>query len=431
MEDKMDINWKEKLEKECNNYLIDINNFQKKWTEIIIPLVDDLQLIVSKKRKERDLIIKKAHDFYESRLKNLNNNSDKQIIESQLNSIQLNSIQLDKKDKDAEYCINYATDEEIKIITSYIMDYTQFAINSNEIKKYEKYPFLMLVLGMTGGFQVGIPFHFLVRENYKIKSMDNSFSMYCQEQFWPLFIKKQKIKLLVDEVSYDKTPLLIEDSDEGYKIKQKVDKKYEGILYSIKDKFVNTILEELKNTIFTSPIDLAIFLSKKNDIKVENDLMEFKRLYEESVEQIKVSDQRYYYEKRLEQEKEQAEFDREQRERQFDKQQQRDAEIEEQRRYEERERRNAEKRYQRDQLRLQEQQANDERRYREQEHKDAQQRNEQQLRAQRAQSRAVYQAQIAQLEKEMFTLHGPSDGNRLMAVKSAIRDLEWKRDHDN
>ena len=50
-----------------------------------------------------------------------------------------------------------------------------------------------------------------------------------------------------------------------------------------------------------------------------------------------------------------------------------------------------------------------------------------QLEAQKKKARAVYDTQIAELNKQMATLHGPGDFLKRTAVKNQIDELERKR----
>jgi hypothetical protein len=77
----------------------------------------------------------------------------------------------------------------------------------------------------------------------------------------------------------------------------------------------------------------------------------------------------------------------------------------------------------------QREQAEEDRRYRDEQQREFKRQNEQQLKAQKVQTRAVYDSQIAQLKKEEFNLHGPNDARKLQSVRQQIRELKWKRDH--
>ncbi|MDD4350578.1 MAG: hypothetical protein PHP83_00090 [Clostridia bacterium] len=420
----MDNEWKHKLINECENYLLDVDKFKDKWCNgKIEKLVNKLIDRAKDKINERNLLLKKAFDYYEQRLIEIS----KGTIKSKFIKSQLLNINNEKEAEEADNIFNYITNLEKQTIIEYINDYLQFAINSNERKKYQLYPLLMLTLSMSGGFQIGIPYRLVLSKKFSI--IDSSFSKYCQVESIPLFINRQSFDLIIEAINYDTASVKIKHINNGYIIDTANDNTKDN-LYVLNEEFVHEIIKDLKENDYTSAIDFSLNIAKKYKLPIDDSILDFKKLYEEKPEQILISDQRYYAEKKLEQDKEQAKEDRRQRQEHAEEdRRQRQEDEEYQRRISEENRIRAvenEERYRRQQMMDVEQ----DRRYRDEQQRALQKQNEQQIKAQKAQTRAFYDAQIAQLRKEEFNLHGPNDARRLLAVRSQIRDLQWKRDHE-
>lgn len=415
-------NWKEPLIVELNAYISNVQNFKKKWDKNIVKLLETL--------KERYIVEnKKREDLYD----NVINKIDKLIKDCQSQEDRnnckslLKKIKLEKDNADSKLLTNYATKEELELLSEYIKDCMCLVINSQEKILYDKYKFLLQVLFIVGEIIRFNSFKSFssIRSLLENCKLDDTFSEECKNLFQKILnynalndaLNKNSNENVMKILDFN---ILSKDivirKEESYKIMY--DKEATNNFYLLNISFVKKLLEEIQNDKYKSLLDICSYISNKLNITLHEDFYKLKNLYEQTYEEVLVSDQKYFMQQKLKEAREQAEMAREEQQR-----------LERERT--EMLRREAEKQAE-EQKRMYERQKNDndlQRELEKQRYYNSQLKNSNQNLNNNSNqtAKAVYDAQIAQLNAELFNLHGPNDGNRRIAVESAIRDLEHKR----
>ena len=289
-------NWKEPLIVELNAYISNVQNFKKKWDKNIVKLLETL--------KERYIVEnKKREDLYD----NVINKIDKLIKDCQSQEDRnnckslLKKIKLEKDNADSKLLTNYATKEELELLSEYIKDCMCLVINSQEKILYDKYKFLLQVLFIVGEIIRFNSFKSFssIRSLLENCKLDDTFSEECKNLFQKILnynalndaLNKNSNENVMKILDFN---ILSKDivirKEESYKIMY--DKEATNNFYLLNISFVKELLEEIQNDKYKSLLDICSYISNKLNITLHEDFYKLKNLYEQAYEEVLVSDQK-------------------------------------------------------------------------------------------------------------------------------------------
>ena len=216
-----------------------------------------------------------------------------------------------EKDKERKNILNFANDEELKIVKEFLVDFLPLIINRSDFnierlahKNYKlsqykspcyDYTNLMQTLAVVGGFD----FNTIVLQ--KCAPLNDGFSHYCQNKYCDMV--EEASKLPVIEGCIEKG-LFNFKVVAGFTL---TDDSEEKDNYVFNETFLNQLIESLNKSEFSSSADFSISVAKQLKIEIVPEFKEYKRLYEETLEEIQVSNQKYFNEEKLRQDREEAE----------------------------------------------------------------------------------------------------------------------------
>ena len=328
----MNTNWKKDLINEINEYKLNLKNFKNKWCNSNIE-----QLFISLKSRmksvleERDVLLKQALAHYVKKLENEENKKTIEFIKEKIDKINyelnypgkdINKIKqyskeyyniqdAAEKDKERKNILNFANDEELKIVKEFLVDFLPLIINRSDFnlerlahKNYKfsqykspcyDYTNLMQALAVVGGFD----FNTIVLRG--CAPLNDGFSHYCQNKYYDMVEEASKLPVIegcIEKGLFNFKVVV------GFTL---TDDSEEKDNYVFNETFLNQLIECLNKSEFSSSADFSINVAKQLKIEIVPEFKEYKRLYEETLEEIQVSNQKYYNEEKLRQDREEAE----------------------------------------------------------------------------------------------------------------------------
>ena len=422
----MNKRWKEELINELIAYKKSLESFEEVWCKgKIAEIYDKLEKRRQKIVSEREELFNKAEDFYKLKLKNVNNEEDKKKINRKISAL--------KKERDDQELNNMNNfiykNLERGELPAYIKNYMKCVIDGYDKFVYETYTNMMQMLGILG----------VARNDMNLGlycPIDDSFSKFCQEEFRqyinprnntfnyePEQVKFKGVSFL-DKKLFDYGVCHVADINKvGYMMPRSKESSFSHLNLEV----LECLIKDLQENSYESLMDFCKKVLAGSGIEISKSFVRFKRLYEETPEEIMISDQRYYSEKKLEQDKEDARLARLQMERDAERQrmlEERALEMEEEAREREYE---LQREYQQEML----EQQRETMRFEEAREREYAREQENAIRAQKEQTRAIYDSQLAQMKSEFYSLDCNSleSARRRAELQVQIRNLENKRNN--
>ena len=422
----MQANWKKILEAEINDYLKNLKAFKEKWKDHkIAELINKLADESTEKVHERNAFLKSAIKHFNA-LKNNDKHSTAFVKET------LNYLNKELKTTAVKNVLCFATDSEKKKIAKFVQEYALISPNSIEPVIYEKYEMFIRLLMVYGNI---CNIHYYTQTNKKDITVTSKCNQYFSHAISDL-----------NHITSTKSCDTLENFA-GFSITvdifawQYVIEPYKEIsscsVAPLKEEFVAKLLKNLKSTKAKSFAEFCVEEAKKHHgPEIPNSLMFYMKEYERPNDEVNLINNREANAKQTEIMNERKEIEAQRlklEELNNEMESERLYNSQQQRRYAEMAYRQAEESSKRQEEILKQQTANQERFAAEEARRNQEQQKAQekmaraQLEAQKKQTRAVYDTQIAELNKQMMNLHKPGDYLKRTAVKNQIDELERKR----
>lgn len=432
----MKTDWKEKIIEEIDAYIQRSKSFSNKWSnERLAELSESMLSKFNSDYSKRQELLGRALKFWQG--KEQGDKTYKKAIREEIKAIE---AQLESED--AKNCALYLDEQTQATLNDALKDYFTLRLGGACLDNYDKFghlTFLLLIVGGKKLFNLDVP-KCLAR--LKIDdTLPKSFNSEYMTQFINndgLEFDPNKIKDPLDEkllpfncveMASKYTLLHFFRGDTkmefyGYKIVPSTIDRSERSL-PISCEFLEQLKSDLLDGEYTSPFDFAMKFWDKHGFSAWYDAQKLKDLYEKTLEEVMILDQRYYSEKQIEEARQRRKAEEEYYAEQLElqKKQANDA-LEQSRRIAEEQRRQNE-------MLAESQRKQHEEQLRENQRIAEEQRiqNEKLIESQRKQANAVLDAQIAALQQQVKQemLRTNVDHMKVKSLNDAIYDLERKR----